>query len=442
MRASILAIALLAAFTPSLPGSAQTQPNAFDPKLYRSSIVAILAKGVSPKLGNLPVTVQGTGFITSRDGFVVTSRHLKTELGDVDPSTITFEIHFKSPADPDFVPATPVFENDRADLMVLYGNLDDHTFTPLNLSNHENITPGTTAIFTVGFPQGYSYSSDNAIVRTKYPSLPFPAWATSFSFRAGQSGSPVLVASGGVVAIVKGSDAASPAFGIVVPSRLVPQEYWDNFTYSQAGIAALKEATTSPATSQPIRILVDAPIPTSATASRASAISVQNDPCVGFAVQKTHVNATSGWSIDLGSVRFISLTNVGSANEVKIVNLTPQGFDVIFELQNEGQCIGTTRDLPARIDGNARYLEHALPDKPQLVPATSSLAVQDATSPLPFGIPLNQLQFSVRSANGTAQSFIPQADEIIQRNGERFLDISKVAARVVVNTESKSESQK
>lgn len=56
--------------------------------------------------------------------------------------------------------------------------------------------------------------------------------------------------------------------------------------------------------------------------------------------------------------------------------------------------------------------------------------VDDARSPLPVGVPLSRLRFSLRDSKGGIQSFVPRADEVIQRKVQQYLDILKAAARV------------
>src|SRR5258708_5367639 len=70
---------------------AQVEP---DLSSLRGAVVIVLVKGIVPSLGNAPVASQGTGFFISKDGFLVTANHLHSDLGKVDETSVTYELHF------------------------------------------------------------------------------------------------------------------------------------------------------------------------------------------------------------------------------------------------------------------------------------------------------------------------------------------------------------
>jgi hypothetical protein len=400
----------------------------------RGAIVVVVAKGIVPSQGNAPIASQGTGFFVSKDGFLVTSNHVRTDLVGVDDGTITYEIHF-GPTSPDVVAAAPVFVNPAADVLVLYAPVGDRDVPILSPGNRTEVSAGITKIYTVGYPSGYQFSIDEGIVKSFGGLIaPVPAWTTNLNFKAGQSGSPIILANMHVIAIAKGNDADAASIGLVVPSRLVPDNYWDGTTVANAAlVSGSLEGVT--------RVSVQGIVPTSRPVKRETEIDLKNDACAGTSTKNYHVSASAGWKIDEASIDVKPVRTVGSSVKYVLTDRDPTGFTVAVELSNVGQCIklptllgsagGTIQSgVPAEFQGRATYVEVPDAPTPQLTTFASEAVLGKSQTPLP-NLPLSDLQFSLATPQGQVKTFVPVPSELATKAGITYLDAGKAAARVL-----------
>lgn len=192
----------------------------------KSAVVQITVKGIDPTDSTERVT-HGTGFFISKDGYIVTSKHLVTKLGNVDAQTVTYEIQYGiAPAKQAGYAWTD--PNPNTDLLVLYAAVTDWDVPTLARGSRNNVTPAVTPIYTGGFPEGVLYSVKTGFIQSWGVLAPLPLWTTSMSFKEGQSGSPICLSDTKVIAVAKGNDTADPATGVVVPVRIIPPQYWDD----------------------------------------------------------------------------------------------------------------------------------------------------------------------------------------------------------------------
>jgi S1-C subfamily serine protease len=202
--------------------SAPAQPNLNG---IKSAVVKITIKGIDPTDSTQKVA-QGTGFFISKDAYVVTSKHLLTGLESVDPQTVTYEIEYGAglPRQAGYAWTDP---NPTTDLLVLYVYAKDWNVPTLKRGTDEGVEPGVTPIYTGGFPKDIQYTVKTGFIQAWGVLAPIALWTTSFAYKEGQSGSPVCLADAKVIAVAKGNDAEDPTTGVVVPVKIIPNEFWD-----------------------------------------------------------------------------------------------------------------------------------------------------------------------------------------------------------------------
>jgi S1-C subfamily serine protease len=194
----------------------------------KNAVVIVVAKGTDPTKGNISVASRGTGFFISKEGYLVTSYHLVTALGDVAPDTVSYEIHFGTGQNDAIVSAAIAWPLPQDDLLVLFASLAERDVAVLQRGDRAGINIGTTPVYSAGYPQGWQYSLTPGVITSFGLVDPIPAWATSLTFKEGQSGSPILRANRTVIAVARGNDADATSIGVVIPVRPIPREYWDS----------------------------------------------------------------------------------------------------------------------------------------------------------------------------------------------------------------------
>jgi hypothetical protein len=414
------------------------------PESVKNAVVIVLAKGVLPAQVNVPVSEQGTGFFISKYGFLVTSYHLRSDLGAVDDPSVTYEIHFGALPSDTIVSASPVFANPAADIMVLYAPVAQRDVLTLQPSTMpiSKIIPGTTPIFTGGYPRGYDYSVDRGVIKSfGVISPPLPLWSTSISFKAGQSGSPILFDDNTVIGIAKGVDTADKSIGLVVPMKLVPIEYWgDSLQLSQSAAAAL--STGKPDTLG--SVVVEASVTSPVTVQKTTEFTLENGKCVGPSSKQFHVTASPGSRINPLSIKLTALS-IQATVDYSITESTASGFTIGAILVNSGHCLPeATVDIagvPVRVSagindtsaifvGRATYSETSLPNTAKDVTVSDVTPIGNVDVPLPR-VAVKALSFATVSPNGEKVPFEPLPSEITKVSGAQFLDIKKIAERLI-----------
>jgi S1-C subfamily serine protease len=224
MRARILLTLVL--LTPLARAAAQDAPDL--DALKTKAIVVVLAKAIDAAHGNVPLVSQGTGFFISSEGFLITSYHLRSKL-PVSDDEVSYEVRFgSSPGDPT-VSARYQWGNDACDLLMLSVAIGDHLIAVLPRSSltRDSIKKGVTPLYTGGYPHGVPFLTRHGVVLAFGLLDPRPAWVTDIGLIEGQSGSPVLLGDGTVIAVARGNDADNPSVGIIVPVKIIPNGFWD-----------------------------------------------------------------------------------------------------------------------------------------------------------------------------------------------------------------------
>jgi S1-C subfamily serine protease len=198
--------------------------------LKAKGIVVVIASTVDTEHGNVPVSTHGTGFFISAEGFLVTSFHLRTKLPNVPSDQITYAVRFGSAAATASVPAAVLWENELTDIIVLSVAIGEQPIAVLARSSvtRDGIKKNETPLFTGGYPHGLPFvTKRGTVLGFGLVDDPRPAWITDLTFGDGQSGSPVVLGDGAVVALARGNVPDAPGYGVIVPIRAIPEGLWD-----------------------------------------------------------------------------------------------------------------------------------------------------------------------------------------------------------------------
>jgi serine protease Do len=158
-----------------------------------------------------PLEVEGTGFLVSDDGYILTSYHLLAAMAKAKEGSIVIRISVGEKKPDRDRPAFVVDANPYVDVLMLKTPTRDTPFPYLKLGTSRSLQIASDPIFTAGFPANFPF----VVVSTSISSFDGPGghtWTLSNAVDAGQSGSPVYRASGEVVGIVKGMVGAQAAF--------------------------------------------------------------------------------------------------------------------------------------------------------------------------------------------------------------------------------------
>jgi putative serine protease PepD len=238
--------------------------------LYTSAsagVVDITAKGVSTgaqqstgPFGQAPqptqTTATGTGFEVDQQGHIVTAAHVVDGA-----SSVTVKL-----ADGTTRKATVLGKDDATDVAVLKIDPSGLTLHPLKLGSSASLAVGDQ-LAAIGDPFGYDRSLSTGIVSGLDRTIQAPngfsvahAIQTDTAMNPGNSGGPILDASGAVVGIADqiatdGSSQQSSGVGFAIPSDLVSSELSTLEAGKQVNHAYLG-VSTSAATSNTLGVSV------------------------------------------------------------------------------------------------------------------------------------------------------------------------------------------
>jgi putative serine protease PepD len=223
--------------SPSSGTSASTSAGLDADALYASTsagVVDITAKGVSSSAGptspfggppQSDTAATGTGFVLDGDGNIVTASHVVDGA-----SSITVALQ-----DGTTRRATLVSKDDATDVALLKIDASGMTLHPLELGSSGSLAVGDQ-VAAIGDPFGYSRSISTGIVSGVNRTVDAPngftvahAIQTDAALNPGNSGGPLLNASGAVIGIVdqiatNGNSDQSSGVGFAVPIDLVKSE--------------------------------------------------------------------------------------------------------------------------------------------------------------------------------------------------------------------------
>ncbi|WP_417461033.1 S1 family peptidase [Kordiimonas sp.] len=317
----------------------------------------------------VPVESHATGFFIDRFGTMVTNHHLLEALGNYEPSTLTITVHMgdiyaseKRPAEVDFLDATK-------DLLVLrvrgsFGHKFNHVRP--DFAYQTDITLAQTPVYTMGFPEGYSYmTGDGKINAFDGPSGHLYLWVTNMQFKSGQSGSPVYLEDGRIVGVVKGQERGFAQNNFIIPFRYVariagpgyfgPTEVVDKSTDDI--IAAMKP--------EPARLKVYGHVPSPSVERRTVNRTFEraNAPCTPSENLVWGVEAADGWMIDTSTIETRVVRKAAKALFSGLDAVSEKAFQLKAKLENAGDCVRDPsgrvidEDVPASLDVGVTYTE-------------------------------------------------------------------------------------
>jgi len=405
-RSFLLAGAALGAASPLFyPDAALAVPN------VRSAIVQVKVFGVRPNSEDAG-SVQGTGVFVSLNGYVVTSRHLITKLGEVQANLTRFEIQTENFTTP--IPAYKLFEDAASDLMVLYAPMGNRPFTSLRVARRarQTIRPAETVIYTAGFPAGLGYiMAPGHVISFEGPVTPaLPFWTTNLTFKEGQSGSPIIMADGSLAAIAKGVDLDATQIGFIVPALLVPDNYCDESSYAPAN---LDEASATP------QLVVT----TTQPQARAVPITIEDAACAGAPTRRWTIQARAGWRVTATPAVVQHYQIQGAGIITSIVEQTEDR--VVVEAQLDlSACTGAPR-----FSGAVVFAE--VPRAAAGAEVTRSALLPGATIPVGTA-DMNAISATVQKEDGTTQQIRLERGDFRRVGRGVAIDASRVLARAAM----------
>jgi hypothetical protein len=421
----LLALSLLVLF-PIVPAA-----RAQSLEEVRDAVVIVVARGVDTGNGNAEVVVQGTGFFVNSNGMLVTSHHLIEKLGPtVHEPSIEFTIHFDAMSAA--VPARKIYASPEGDVMVLYapvGSRNVRTLKPARRSAAD-IRLSTTPVYAAGYAAGYDFSLDPGFVTSwNGPLRPLiPSWLTDHAFSEGQSGSPIVLADGRVVAVAKAADADNVARGIVVPIDFIPTQYWDE---TESGREVRGQAASLEQEGAVSEIVVMTELRSQRAREVAHPLDVSASPCDPQS-RTIAVPATQGWEIDTDSVVLSAVQVSGGTATAEPILRSPEAIAVKLDLTPSGRCLTVFgQPLPSRqtirYRATLQYTERPRAAVTQDVVLVEAAALDGVQLPVGEG---RQLRYLVRSPNGALRAFRPRPSDLTRVDGTMVLDVGRVTERL------------
>ena len=207
--------------------------NGFQPsQIYRTraaGVVTIISYFDSATLPGARAG-QGSGFVISKDGLILTSAHVVTTAGQGQPGkTSTAQTIYIEFADGDRVQATPVGVDLFDDVGVLRVDPKQHSLDPVPLGDSARVVVGEP-VAAIGSPFGNADSLSVGVVSATRRSIPslttkydlIDAIQTDAPINHGNSGGPLFDARGRVIGInaqirSSGSSSGFEGVGFAVP---------------------------------------------------------------------------------------------------------------------------------------------------------------------------------------------------------------------------------
>jgi serine protease Do len=202
----------------SIEGRMETSDSQQMPDLGRLFGFDPFGNGARPRAPNrMPMHGQGSGFIISADGLVLTNAHV---VKDADQVTVKLTDHreFK---------AKVLGADTTSDIAVL--KIDVHGLTPVRLGNSDQLSVGDY-VLAIGAPFGLEQTATAGIVSAKGRALPgdgaVPFIQTDAAVNPGNSGGPLFDSTGAVVGInsqIYSNSGGNQGVAFAIPINLAEQ---------------------------------------------------------------------------------------------------------------------------------------------------------------------------------------------------------------------------
>ncbi len=237
-------VTMLAWFAMSTHGLGQTTPE----ELVKDSLVHLIVKaipdvptqpGQEPKLEEM---ARGTGFVVSRDGFVLTNYHLVKDLSGYKPGSLVISASFGQDEEINRRKLQLVKSDAAFDLLLLKGAEGSATYKPVVFSDSNGIKVlnADSELYSAGFPraedptlQTEPVSSRGSVKDRNGPDAHL--WNLSLEMNAGQSGSPVFTKNGHVVGIATSDSRINKSTNFMIPA------YFADSLLAHVKFAAMEE---------------------------------------------------------------------------------------------------------------------------------------------------------------------------------------------------------
>lgn len=296
----------------------------------RVTLVRVTAEAVgddSSKCPGCPLTSIATGFFVSSYGRLVTAHHLIGSLGAFDRATLHITVQ-PNPYSNDRLPAEIEYVDNAHDVLVLLVPRV-REFAYMRSAPRDSVELSATEIFTSGFPEAYAYMTDTGRVKAfNGPEGAFYLWVTNMEFKGGQSGSPVYLADGGLIGLVKGSEAGFDKNSFIIPieyvERLVKLDQQDGV----GDVAAAPPVLLG--TVRLIGVVSDRPV---------ERVFKETDRSCGKGKSvEWRVAAQSGWRIDPATVSVKVLKATGGSQFKGVRDSGESGFTVTGNVTGFRDC--------------------------------------------------------------------------------------------------------
>lgn len=375
----------------------------------RNSLVYVVAKAVNLDQGNIEVAARSTGFYINTDGNIATSRHVISKLGRIDEETLRLFVVPDSFSDRE-IDASVDWDDKLHDLLILRIPTAGHKVAPPQFASNakDGINLGDTKVCTSGFPEGFSYMTDDGTVRSfdgptgRYQYL----WVTNMEFKEGQSGSPVYMENGQVIGVAKGSERDLPRNTFFVPLRYFPYNY-----IAARDVNRTTEFASNKKLSEPVTVALTAEVldQKRIVTTRSVPYLMTGEHCASPQRMVSQIEATAGWSIDPKSISVEAKSQLGASYFEFARPKDAQTIEVASMIGNAGNCveIGDKKiqnDVKGFVAGTIKFSEF----KDEIVPVTKKIVQGNVTSTstivLPENIDVNKL--SVEIANSKSKKVL------------------------------------
>lgn len=217
--------------TPKAPISGNARPlagNGFDPsRIYRQRSAGVVTIYAISGVGDLAQEAQGSGFVVSPKGYILTNSHVITNAGEGDGKVSAADKLFVEFQDRDRVPAKVVGWDIYDDVGLIRVNPADHRLDPVPLGDSALVKVGQP-VAAIGSPFGNVNSLSVGVISATERSIDsltsryslVDAIQTDTPINHGNSGGPLFDAQGRVIGInaqIRSDSGGAEGVGFAVP---------------------------------------------------------------------------------------------------------------------------------------------------------------------------------------------------------------------------------
>jgi hypothetical protein len=159
----------------------------------------------------VPETFEGTGFIISEAGYVITASHV---VPKTDQNTAVITTGAVRSRHGQAVTLEPVRRDDEVDVLMLMFPDVGTKWKPVKFGNSKTV-PIEAELIALGFPSNLDLSSANGRLSSKFSRQ--GRWQTTMPINPGNSGGPIFDITGKVVAIAVSGDTSKQGVTFAIP---------------------------------------------------------------------------------------------------------------------------------------------------------------------------------------------------------------------------------